>query len=241
MKKEVQRQSWTQAEIQTAIAKAVEGETEGPNKEYWTTDCTVNDIKTKFGTELEKTIQRTQDPAHRQVRERLRGFDWMGYIAASVRHAGYRDQREVQERTHDVVVTFLTGTLFRGFDEHESGPMDSPLSEEPLPMPYGISSRRRRTGEQTLAAVRLPRSEIPAGRYCLRPGLDEKGSSTIFAGSSANASGLGVTVLDARLAGGETKSLVGLASLGSPGRWTVKEGRLPDQGAGEGVCLVRRS
>ena len=34
---------------QAAIAKALENEPEGANKDYWTTDCTVNDIKTKFG------------------------------------------------------------------------------------------------------------------------------------------------------------------------------------------------
>ena len=33
---------------------------------------------------------------------------------------------------------------------------------------------------------------------------------------------LGVAVLDVRLGGGETKSLVGDPSLGSPGKWTVK-------------------
>jgi hypothetical protein len=33
---------------------------------------------------------------------------------------------------------------------------------------------------------------------------------------------LGVAVLDVRLAGGETKSLVGSPALGSPGKWVVK-------------------
>ena len=33
---------------------------------------------------------------------------------------------------------------------------------------------------------------------------------------------LGVAVLDVRLGGDETKSLVGSPSLGSPGKWTVK-------------------
>ena len=73
-----------------------------------------------FDEELEKVIQRVQDPAHRQILERMRGFNWVGYIAASVRHAGYRDQRQVQERTHDIVVKLLTGTLFAGFDERTS-------------------------------------------------------------------------------------------------------------------------
>jgi hypothetical protein len=33
---------------------------------------------------------------------------------------------------------------------------------------------------------------------------------------------IGTAVLDVRLAGGETKSLVGRPSLGSPGKWVVK-------------------
>src|SRR5208283_864158 len=45
-------------------------------------------------------------------------------IAASVRHAGFHDYREVQERTHDLAVKLLTGKLFQGFDERTSGPMD---------------------------------------------------------------------------------------------------------------------
>ena len=43
----------------------------------------------------------------------------------SVRNAGYHDQREVQERTHDVVVKLLTGTLFKNFDERHHGPLDN--------------------------------------------------------------------------------------------------------------------
>ena len=35
--------------------------------------------------------------------------------------------------------------------------------------------------------------------------------------------GLGLALLDLRLEGGETKSLVGCPSLGSPGKWTVKK------------------
>ena len=42
----------------------------------------------------------------------------------SLRNAGYRDQREVQERTHDIVVKLLTGGLFRNYDETKHGPLD---------------------------------------------------------------------------------------------------------------------
>ena len=36
-----------------------------------------------FSDELEKVIQRTSDPEHRQALESMREFDFIGYIAAS--------------------------------------------------------------------------------------------------------------------------------------------------------------
>ena len=77
-----------------------------------------------FGTELEKVIARVRDPAHRRVLEGMRGFNWLAYIAAAVRNAGFRDYRDGQERTHDIAAKLLTGTLFTGFDERRSGPFD---------------------------------------------------------------------------------------------------------------------
>ena len=55
-------------------------------------------------------------PSHREALERMQGFNWVGYIARSLRNAGYRDQREVQEKTHDIVVKLLTGGLFTDYD-----------------------------------------------------------------------------------------------------------------------------
>jgi hypothetical protein len=77
-----------------------------------------------FDEELERTINRTTDPAHRGAMDRMKGFHWTGYVAAAVRRAGWRDEREVQERAHDVAVTLLTGKLFTGFDQEVSGPFD---------------------------------------------------------------------------------------------------------------------
>src|SRR5271157_3360144 len=54
----------------------------------------------------------------------MRGFNWVGYIAKSLRNAGYHDQRDVQERTHDLVVKLLTGGLFTDYDEERHGPLD---------------------------------------------------------------------------------------------------------------------
>ena len=45
---------------------------------------------------------------------------------------------------------------------------------------------------------------------------------------------LAVAVLDVRLEGGETKSLVGSVSLGSPGRWVIKKVVCHSQTVGHG-------
>jgi hypothetical protein len=50
MKKETQRQHWTQEEVNQAIARALEAEPDGPNKEYWTTDLTVEEVKRRYHT-----------------------------------------------------------------------------------------------------------------------------------------------------------------------------------------------
>ena len=63
-------------------------------------------------------------PEHQQAIERLKDFDFVGYIAKSVRNAGYRDQREIQERTHDCVVKLLTGGLFSNYDERRHGNLE---------------------------------------------------------------------------------------------------------------------
>ncbi len=88
---------------------------------YFTFDA--NQYDRLFDEELDKVIARTPDPTHRQALEHLRGFDWIGYVSSWVRHAGFRDYREVQERTHEVVVKLLMGKLFRGYDPRVHGPM----------------------------------------------------------------------------------------------------------------------
>ena len=49
MSRENMMQHWTEAQVQAAIATALENEPDGPNKEYWTTECTVQDIRVKYG------------------------------------------------------------------------------------------------------------------------------------------------------------------------------------------------
>ena len=50
MRQETQRQHWTQEEVSQAIVKALEDEPDGANKEYWSTESTVDQIKAKYHT-----------------------------------------------------------------------------------------------------------------------------------------------------------------------------------------------
>jgi hypothetical protein len=175
-----------------------------------------------FDGELRKLS--ASSPEHRDALERMRGFNWIGYIAKSVRNAGYRDQREVAERTHDIVVKMLTGGLFRDYDERQHGPLD-------LRFKRAVANAIRNMVEKDRNARRLlptvsighERSDDLADRMAA---WDDDGEEKViedFRQLVWNRLGeLGITVLDARLAGEETKSLVGREDLGSPGRFVIK-------------------
>ena len=173
-----------------------------------------------FDQELERVIAKTHDLAHRQALERMRGFGWMGYIAAAVRNSGCRDQREVQERSHEVAVKLLTGKLFTGFDEKVSGPMDLRFKRS-----VGNAIRnmveKERNRRRLLPTVPIDQEGEPG----IVTGYDDGGEKVIrdFRRLVKRRLGeLGAAVLRVRLAGGETKSLVGKPSLGSPGRYVIK-------------------
>ncbi len=173
-----------------------------------------------FDQELEKVIQRVRDPAHHQTLESMRGFNWLGYIAAAVRNSGCRDYRDGQEKIHDTVVKLLTGKLFRGFDERSSGPFDRRFKNS-----VGNCIRNmvelERNRRRLLPTVSIDQEAEPG----IMTGGNNSGEKVIhdFRRLVKRRLGdIGLVVLDLRLAGGETKSLVGSPALGSPGRWGIK-------------------
>jgi hypothetical protein len=178
-----------------------------------------------FDGELEKVVARVRDPACRQALERMRGSDWTGYIASMVRHAGYRDRREIQERTHEVVVKLLTGKLFTGYDERRHGPMDRRFK---CAVGNGIRNivQKEQTRKRLLPSVSIGQEFVPgdvtAEELPARsPTDDEKVIEDFRKLVRRRLGGLGVAVLDARLDREETQSLIGNPSLGSPGKHRV--------------------
>jgi hypothetical protein len=191
---------------------------------YFTFDA--NQYDRLFDEELDKVIARTPDPTHRQALEHLRGFDWLSYVSSWVRHAGYRDYREVQEKTHDIVVKLLTGTLFRGYDPRIHGPMDKRFKASVANSVRNLVAKEK-TRRRYLPSVPIGQEFTPGGVTAedlpaRSPTDDEKIIEDFRKLVRKRLGGLGVAVLDARLDSIETQSLVGSPALGSPGKWVIK-------------------
>jgi hypothetical protein len=190
---------------------------------YFTFDAT--QYNALFNEELEKVIARVMDP---RSLEAMRGFDWVSYIASWVRHAGFHDRRQVQERSHDIVTKLLLGTLFRGYDPLRHGPMElrfkASVANAVRNMTQKERNRRRYLPSVPIGQEFTPGS-VTADELPAKPAQDDEGK--VVEGFRKLVRGrlgdLALAVLDVRLEGGETKSLVGCPSLGSPGRWVVKK------------------
>jgi hypothetical protein len=172
-----------------------------------------------FRAQLELLLGRINDPTHRAALESMKTFDWVAYIAASIRGAGFKDQREAQERTHDLASKLLVGTLFRGYDEQKSGPMPQRFKAAVTNAIKNLRSkeanRRRYLPSVPISGDFEPGSVandvedldvIEGFRRLVKERLGE----------------LAVALLDVRLSGQETQSLIGVEELGRPGKNQIK-------------------
>jgi hypothetical protein len=60
-----------------------------------------------FRSELEALRPQVNDPRRRHSLEKMRDFNWSGYILASLKNAGFTDQREREEKAHEVIVNLV--------------------------------------------------------------------------------------------------------------------------------------
>jgi hypothetical protein len=176
-----------------------------------------------FRDELEKVIQKTSDPRQRHALEEMSDFDFVGYISASIRRSGAHDQREIQEKTHDLVTKLLVGKLFRGYDETISGPMDRRFKSS---VKNAIINQveKERNRRKFLPSISINQDSSP--ELSARPSWGNSHHSSViddFRKMVRNKLGeLGLGVLDARLSGQEMNDLVGNPELGSPSHAVLK-------------------
>lgn len=154
-------------------------------------------------------------------------MDWVGYISSAIRK-DFKGQREIQEQTHDVVSKLLVGTLFRGYDETKSGPMPQRFRAAVTNAVKNLRSKefnRRKylpsvpisqefepgavTNDELLARLTWRGEDREVVQHFRRLVKDRLGE-------------LALAVLDARLAGQETQSLVGVEELGRPDKNRLK-------------------
>ena len=173
-----------------------------------------------FNDELEKVLARTSDAKHREALNRMRGFRWMSYIVIAVKRAGFNDEREIQERSHDIAVKLLTSTLFRGFDERRSGPFDLRFRASLRNALLNVIEKEK-TRKRLIPTVQIGEEPEP-GRSSATEADDGKIIHDFRQLVRQRLGGLGVAVLDARLSGEEMKGLAQSPLLGSPGKNRVK-------------------
>ena len=171
-----------------------------------------------FESELEKLIARIQNPELRKQVSELRGFDFGGYLAGSLRKAGFKDD-DLQDGFHEIAVKMLvTGKLFSGWNPQKHGFL---LQRYRRSVWNGIRNlaakdRHRRkwfqSADPTVMAGQFPsRGAYSALLDDFRKVVKEKLDS------------LALTILDTKLAGEDAKSLVGNASVGSPSIYNIKQ------------------
>jgi hypothetical protein len=126
-------------------------------------------------------------------------------------------------------VKLLMGKLFRGFDERVSGPMDLRFKRSVSNVIKNLvekeKNRRRLLPTVPIQQEFKPGGVTPDDLPGRSPPPDDDGERVVrdFRRLVRRRLGeIGAAVLNARLAGEETKALVGRPSLGSPGKWTIK-------------------
>jgi hypothetical protein len=173
-----------------------------------------------FRKELEELLNRITDEGARQEIMDLRTFDFSNYILNSLKRAGIRDDDSVQEAFHEIVVRLLVspGKLFKGWVPGKHGPLSRRVRASIWNNIRNLISKQRnwrkrfQTADPVEIAERTPGRESPSQeiidlfRKLVRQRLGE----------------LALAILDQRLAGKETKNLVGNVEFGTPSAFSVK-------------------
>lgn len=178
-----------------------------------------------FATELKRLAMHNDRMAKSQLEDLADNFQFTRYILKSVRSAGFKDEQQANQITHDIVSQLLLGSLF-DFD--------------PAVIPFG-----KRFSVSVANAIRNVVAK-QNNRQRLIPSIpisDEEGvgiPSSQIAGKNVGTADQGVTddfgtfvherlgplgsaVLRAKLDGDEVKGLVGSVELGGPSNYRIKQ------------------
>ncbi|NQU23669.1 MAG: hypothetical protein HQ567_20500 [Candidatus Nealsonbacteria bacterium] len=173
-----------------------------------------------FHQELEKLLPKIADPVHHRHAEMLRAFDFVGYIDAALRNAGFTDERDRQEELHNIVVKLLLARsgLFTGYTG-QGGTLDRRFGRSVANAIKSILTNRW-SRQRNFPSVPLDAASVPG-----RP--EAQSDETVIAGFRRlllqRLGQLALVIFDTRYGGGQTKSLVGSPAHGNPSRSLVKQ------------------
>ena len=177
-----------------------------------------------FDEELDRLRKHLTDSRHLDAVERMRNFNWIAYIFSALRREGYREPRELAERTHDLATKLLSGKLFRGLDQERSGPIDARFRTA-LTNAIKNLKKAERTRRRHLPSVPLGPGTMASDILAAHEPIPLEDISFIHRFRDLVRERLGdlaVAILDARLGGQEMKSLIGRPEIGAPGPTTLK-------------------
>ena len=177
-----------------------------------------------FNKELDAVWPTIRNADDRNRLAAMRG-GWTRYIAACLRNSGVRDQGDLEEKIHDIVVKLLVspGGLFKNYDPTRHGPIDLRFKRSVSNAAKNLASleKSRRNFLRTAphAGYEPGAEELPA-----RPETDH--DETILDGFrtflQTELGDLAVWVFNARMEGREMADLV-LPNLDRPSRYRVKQ------------------
>ena len=178
-----------------------------------------------FNQQLETLVAQISDPPMKRLLEPALATDWTGYIAKSLRNAGFKDH-DIDPLVHEIIVRLLIqpGNLFRGWSGQPiEGRFKVAVRNAVLNLVEKTRARKRNIPSISIGQEFEPGGVMPddiAARST--PGDDEMIES--FRRLVSDRLGrLALAMLDLRLEGGETKSLVGAEEFGRPSAYRIKQ------------------
>lgn len=181
-----------------------------------------------FHFEVEQIDQRIDDPLIKDELKELKDFQFTRYIASAVRNSlGTNDEREVQGTTHDLVSRLLLGKVFSGYDPTRHGPLIKRFKRS-IGNALRNLAEKRRNRRRLLPTVSIGTEFHPggimSGDIAARSQSGDDSTIEEFRGRVREELGdLALAVFDLRLAGEETKSLVGSEQYARPTSYQIKK------------------
>jgi len=199
--------NWITADIK-ALFRLLEVSTEFPRTE-------INDL---FNRQIDQ-LRHQVPPELRRELEAAKGFDLCGYVAKSLRNAGFQNA-DIDPMTQNVIVRLLIapGNLVSGWQGSPSTFMPRvKLSVRNSILNLVDKKQRRR---RWIAPVRPDQIDVATH---LPPESDDETIEQFREKVQEEVGDLALAVLDARLDGVDVKSLVGRGDLFTPSHYQIKK------------------